>query len=87
MCRRLGAIGKDLARALPVLRIAVPQHRGDELAQEVRFPIRTQAEQAEMTDLETSGQDIIVFRSTGSERLRVLYRRRDGHFGLVEPEF
>lgn len=40
-----------------------------------------------LMDLETSGEDIIVFRSTGSERLRVLYRRRDGHFGLVEPEF
>jgi putative sigma-54 modulation protein len=40
-----------------------------------------------LMDLETTGEDIIVFRSSGSERVRVLYRRGDGHFGLIEPEF
>jgi putative sigma-54 modulation protein len=40
-----------------------------------------------LMDLETTGESIIVFRSSGSERVRVLYRRGDGHFGLIEPEF
>lgn len=37
--------------------------------------------------LEDSGQDILVFRDAETDRLSVLYRRPDGDFGLVEPDF
>jgi putative sigma-54 modulation protein len=40
-----------------------------------------------LMELETSREDILVFRAAGTNRVRVLYRRRDGHFGLIEPEF
>jgi hypothetical protein len=29
--------------------------------------------------------DVLVFRDPGSDALRVLYRRRDGSFGLLMP--
>lgn len=31
-------------------------------------------------------KDIFVFRRLGSEKWAVLYRRKDGHYSLVEPE-
>jgi putative sigma-54 modulation protein len=31
-------------------------------------------------------KEIFVFRKTGSGKWAVLYRRKDGHYGLVEPE-
>lgn len=31
-------------------------------------------------------KEVFVFRKTDSERLTVLYRRKDGNYGLVEPE-
>jgi putative sigma-54 modulation protein len=31
-------------------------------------------------------KEVFVFRKAGSERLTVLYRRKDGNYGLVEPE-
>lgn len=35
---------------------------------------------------ETSKNEIFLFRNAGKENWAVLYRRRDGNYGLVEPE-
>lgn len=37
--------------------------------------------------LESSQEDFIVFREAESDRINVLYRRRDHTYGLVTPEF
>jgi putative sigma-54 modulation protein len=37
--------------------------------------------------LESSQDDFIVFREASSDRVSVLYRRRDRTFGLVTPDF
>ncbi len=37
-------------------------------------------------ELEASEDDFIVFTNAESERISVLYRRKDGRFGLIEPE-
>jgi putative sigma-54 modulation protein len=36
--------------------------------------------------LEASRQEFVIFRDSGNERISVLYRRRDGDFGLIVPE-
>jgi putative sigma-54 modulation protein len=36
--------------------------------------------------LESSGQEVLVFRDPSNDRVSVLYRRRDGDFGLIVPE-
>lgn len=36
--------------------------------------------------MESNKRDIFMFRKFDSEKWAVLYRRKDGHFGLVEPE-
>jgi putative sigma-54 modulation protein len=33
-----------------------------------------------------SGDDFLVFTNAASHQLAVLYRRKDGNFGLIEPE-
>jgi putative sigma-54 modulation protein len=37
--------------------------------------------------LESSNEDFIVFREAVSDRVNVLYRRRDRSYGLVTPDF
>jgi putative sigma-54 modulation protein len=37
-------------------------------------------------ELETRTEGVFVFRDARTERMRVLYRREDGHLGLIEPE-
>jgi putative sigma-54 modulation protein len=36
--------------------------------------------------LSAGGRPFLVFRQATSERIAVLFRRPDGHFGLIEPE-
>ena len=37
-------------------------------------------------ELDLKKRDVLVFRTEGTERWAVLFRRKDGHYGLVEPE-
>lgn len=37
--------------------------------------------------LESSGEDFILFREASSDQVNVLYRRRDRSYGLLTPEF
>jgi putative sigma-54 modulation protein len=39
-----------------------------------------------MAQLEFKNREVLVFRREGSENWAVLYRRKDGNYGLVEPE-
>ena len=43
------------------------------------------AEEAEL-QLELVGHDFFVFRSDESDEVNVIYRRRDGGYGLIEPQ-
>ncbi len=36
--------------------------------------------------MELLGHDFFVFRNAETEQVNVLYRRRDGNYGLIEPE-
>ena len=44
------------------------------------------AEDAAM-ELESGGGDLLVYRDDQTYRVNVVYRRPDGHYGLVDPEF
>ena len=36
--------------------------------------------------LELIGHDFFVFRNGESNEINVVYRRRDGNYGLIEPQ-
>jgi len=36
--------------------------------------------------VELTDDGLLVFRDAETERLNVLYRRKDGHLALIEPE-
>jgi putative sigma-54 modulation protein len=44
------------------------------------------AEDAAM-ELDASPSDLLVYRDANTYRVNVVYRRKDGNFGLVDPEF
>ena len=37
-------------------------------------------------EMDGRGNDVFVFRDATTERVTVLFRRKDGNLGLIEPE-
>ncbi len=50
-----------------------------------RFAIEPMFEEDAVAAMEEIGHDFYVFVNAENERLSVLYRRKDGHYGLIEP--
>ena len=50
-----------------------------------RFAIEPMFEEDAIVEMETLGHAFFVFVNAETERVNVLYRRRDGDFGLIEP--
>ena len=50
-----------------------------------RFDIEPMFEEDALTRMEELGHDFFVFVNAETERVGILYKRDDGHFGLIEP--
>jgi putative sigma-54 modulation protein len=65
-----------------------PAVEGDEESQVVkvkRFAIEPMFEEDAIARMEELGHAFFIFVNAENERIAVLYRRRDGRFGLIEP--
>lgn len=56
------------------------------LVKSKRFPIQLMAAEEAIEQMELLGHDFFVFLNSDSESISVLYRRKDGDYGLIEPE-
>lgn len=52
-----------------------------------RYRLKPLSPEDAVLELEAQGEDLLVYRDAQSYRVNVVYRRPDGHFGLVDPEF
>ena len=50
-----------------------------------RFAIEPMFEEDALTRMEELGHQFFVYVDAQSERVQILYRRRDGNFGMIEP--
>ncbi|MGH9316639.1 MAG: ribosome hibernation-promoting factor, HPF/YfiA family [Thermoanaerobaculia bacterium] len=53
---------------------------------EQRLPVKPMSVEEAALWIVNSRQEFLVFRDSGSERVSVLYKRRDGDLGLIVPE-
>jgi len=51
-----------------------------------QFAIKPMPPEEAVLQLELIGHDFFVFRNAESEDVNVVYRRRDGNYGLIEPQ-
>ena len=51
-----------------------------------RFPIQPMSTEEAIDQMELLGHDFFVFFSDEEEAINVLYRRRDGNYGLLQPD-
>ena len=60
---------------------------GGELVRNKRIAVKPMAPEEAAAQMELLGHDFFVFRNAENEQVNVLYRRKDGNYGLIEPEF
>ncbi|MDQ2983132.1 MAG: ribosome-associated translation inhibitor RaiA [Actinomycetota bacterium] len=51
-----------------------------------QFAVKPMTPEEAVLQLELIGHDFFVFRNGETDEINVVYRRRDGKFGLIEPE-
>jgi putative sigma-54 modulation protein len=57
-----------------------------EIVKTKQFALESLTPEEAVQQLELVGHDFFVFRSDDSEAVSVVYRRRDGGYGLIEPQ-
>ena len=51
-----------------------------------RFAVKPMSVAEAIDQMELLGHDFFLFFNTDNEGLNLLYRRKDGNYGLIEPE-
>jgi putative sigma-54 modulation protein len=51
-----------------------------------QFAIKPMTAEEAVLQLDLIGHDFFVFKNAETEQINVVYRRRDGNYGLIEPE-
>ena len=78
----------------PSFVIAAPEHDGEEeeaatfdpvIIAESTTTLRRFSVSEAVQELDLTGAAVVVFRHAGHGRVNVVYRRRDGHIGWVDP--
>ncbi|MBZ4665457.1 ribosome-associated translation inhibitor RaiA [Mahella sp.] len=60
---------------------------GYEVVRTKRFALKPMSIEEAITQMELLGHDFFVFNNAETEEVNVVYRRRNGGYGLIEPEY
>jgi len=52
-----------------------------------RFAVKPMSVEEAVMQMDLLGHDFFVFSNADTEEVNVVYRRKDGRYGLIEPEF
>jgi putative sigma-54 modulation protein len=61
------------------------EETGPQIVRTKQFSVKPMSAEEAVLQLELIGHDFFVFRSDESGEVNVIYRRRDGGYGLIEP--
>ena len=77
-----GVVAEETHETAPV-----DLHEGDTTVVRVkRFAVKPMSTDEAVMQMDLLGHDFFVYRDMGTEAVSVVYRRRDGRYGLIEPE-
>lgn len=80
--------GRSQPRAEPLLPTeSVPEPIDEEpvIVKTKQFAVKPMTADEALLQLELIGHDFFMFRNVDSNEVNVIYRRRDGDYGLIEP--
>jgi len=81
--RRRAARANDAAAAADA---TPPDDAAPEIVKTKHFALTPLSAEEAVLQLELVGHDFFVFRNADSSAVNVVYRRRDGGYGLIEPQ-
>ncbi|WP_026478985.1 ribosome hibernation-promoting factor, HPF/YfiA family [Alkaliphilus transvaalensis] len=71
--------------------IPLPQKDEEELDSKIvktkRFAIKPMTSEEAVLQMELVGHNFFVYTNADTEEVNVVYKRKDGNYGLIEPEF
>ena len=67
------------------VRPVVPEEDEPVIVKTKQFAVKPMTPEEAVLQLELIGHDFFVFRNVESSDVNVVYRRRDGNYGLIEP--
>jgi len=59
---------------------------GEQIVKTKQFAMKPMSAEEAVLQLELVGHDFFVFRNDESGDVNVIYRRKDGGYGLIEPQ-
>lgn len=62
------------------------EETGPQIVKTKQFPVKPMSAEEAALQLELVGHDFFVYRSDESGEVNVIYRRKDGGYGLIEPQ-
>jgi putative sigma-54 modulation protein len=80
--RRAARANGPPREAMPV----VPDEAEPMIVKTKQFAVKPMTLDEAVLQLELIGHDFFVFRNAESDEVNVVYRRRDGNYGLIEPQ-
>jgi putative sigma-54 modulation protein len=66
--------------------MSIEEETGPRIVKVKQFAVKPMSAEEAALQLELVGHDFFVFRSDDSGEVNVIYRRRDGGYGLIEPQ-
>jgi ribosome hibernation promoting factor len=67
-------------------RPAASEEAGPVIVKVKQFPVKPMDPEEAVLQLELIGHDFFVFQNAETNEVNVVYRRRDGNYGLIEPQ-
>jgi putative sigma-54 modulation protein len=66
--------------------MSIDEETGPKIVKTKQFAVKPMSAEEAALQLELVGHDFFVFRNDESDEVNVIYRRRDGGYGLIEPQ-
>jgi putative sigma-54 modulation protein len=62
------------------------RRKGPEVIHTKRLPVKPMSVEEAVMQMDLMSNEFLVFRNAANDAFSVVYRRKDGHYGLIEPE-
>ncbi|HEC22330.1 MAG TPA: ribosome-associated translation inhibitor RaiA [Chloroflexi bacterium] len=85
--RRRGDMQEDYSMYETAVELEEEELETGRLIRRKQFSIEPMHEEEAIEQMELLGHDFFVFVNAATGNVNVVYRRRDGNYGLLEPEF